>query len=118
MKNLEKLQLMRSQMVEDILNYFKTNNIEYIEFDSMFSCLIPEENSIDLESIVHPYIVKRMWNTGLFEVIDDYENDLELVIHELSILEVAYILDTLEEEKYTVLDPETDSYDEDEIEPF
>ena len=111
MTHLETLSAFRQNMIKDIKLFMSDNNLQLIRFDTMFSCILPEENSIVEGSIITVCIAKRMWDNGVIEGVNESEASWdEWTIDELDSCEVAYILDALEAGHYKKLNP--DSYDE------
>jgi hypothetical protein len=110
MTHLEKLAELRQDMIRQILDHMKSNDLTLIRFDQMFSCLLPEENTIDDSSHIQTCIAKRMWDNGEIEGVIDHNCEWsEWGLEDLDSVEIAHILDTLEAGKYKKLNP--DSYD-------
>jgi len=111
MTHLINLSVFRQNMIKDIKLFMSEYNLKLIRFDTMFSCILPEENRIEDGSFINVCIAKRMWDNGVIEGINESEASWdEWSVDDLDACEVAYILDALEAGQYQKLNP--DSYDE------
>lgn len=119
MTHIEKLTEIRRELTQGILNYLKEKNLEEIYFTTLFTCMLPVENMFgDIESVT-AYFAEYMTNNGTITGKDyDLTEEKDWTIHELDVVELAYILDQLEAEKYILYDPEQPVDDNIEIEPF
>jgi len=102
----EDVQNLKIKFCNEIENLFQ--NDETIEFNNPFAVYLTEENTYDNSVVKAPFIVKRMTggkflegNTSSGEYLDDLSTyDLE------DIVEVAYILDTVGDKQYKILQDE------------
>ena len=116
MTHLDKLTEFRREMIQGILNYMKSNNLELIEFDEMFSIMCPETNTIDDSFYVDTFFAQKLHQNGILEgTLDGACEWGEKDINELDAGEVAYILDQLEAGKYSLSD---DTEEDEDVEPF
>jgi hypothetical protein len=100
--------------IDDLKNKFCTqiedifHNGGIIEFNNPFMVYITEENSYDESQVKVPYLVKTLINgkylTGTTPYGDEFD---DLSIYSLEdIVEVAYILDTIGDNSYKVIESE------------
>jgi hypothetical protein len=103
----EEVKNLRIKFCNEIENLFKLG--ETIEFNNPFTVYVQEENVYDASYIKIPYIVKTMVNgqylTGTTHYGDEFD---DLSTYDLDdIVEVAYILDTIGDKQYKLLQDET-----------
>ena len=100
--------------IDDLKNKFCTQiedtfrNGGIIEFNNPFMVYITEDNSYDESQVKVPYLVKTLINgkylTGTTPYGDEFD---DLSIYSLEdIVEVAYILDTIGDNSYKVIESE------------
>ena len=102
----EDVKNLKIKFCNEIENLFQ--NDETIEFNNPFAVYLTEENTYDNSVVKAPFIVKRMTggkflegNTSSGEYLDEFSTyDLE------DIVEVAYILDTVGDKQYKILEDE------------
>ena len=97
---------LKTKFCNEIENLFKLG--ETIEFNNPFTVYIQEENTYDASYVKVPYLVRTMTDgqylTGRTMYGDEFD---DLSIYDLEdIVEVAYILDTIGDKEYKVLDNE------------
>ena len=100
----EEVKNLMTKFCNEIENKFL--NEEIVEFHNPFTVYITEDNTFDDSQVKVPYIIKRMvsgkyliGNTFYGESFDDLSTyDLE------DIVEVAYILDTVDDKSYNILE--------------
>ena len=104
----EDVKNLRIKFCNEIENLFKLN--ETIEFTNPFTVYIQEDSGEHLDSPIKvPYIVKTMTDgqylTGTTPYGDEFD---DLSTYDLEdIVEVAYILDTVGDKQYKILQDET-----------
>ena len=99
---------LRSSWIQAILNHFRDNEMGMLKFNHMFSCILQVDNMFGANEY-GAAIARRMTSAGIIIGVDaELSDELEWNIHDLDIIEVAYILDQLEAGNYRKLD---DSYD-------
>jgi hypothetical protein len=103
----EEVKNLRIKFCNEIENLFKLG--ETIEFTNPFTVYVTEENTYDASYVKVPYLVRTMTDgqylTGVTHYGDEFDDistyDLE------DIVEVAYILDTIGDKQYKILENET-----------
>jgi hypothetical protein len=103
----EEVKNLKTKFCNEIENLFKLG--ETIEFNNPFTVYVQEENTYDDSVVKVPYIVKTMVNgqylTGTTHYGDEFD---DLSTYDLDdIVEVAYILDTIGDKQYKILQDET-----------
>jgi len=99
----EEVKNLRIKFCNEIENLFK--NGETIEFNHPFSIYISEDNEYDSTMTKVPYIVEKLvegkYLTGRTHYGDEFD---DISIYNLEdIVEVAYILDTIGDKQYKLL---------------
>jgi len=102
----EEVKNLKTKFCNEIENTFKLG--ETIEFTNPFTVYVTEDNEFDASMVKVPYIVKTMTDgqylTGVTHYGDEFDDistyDLE------DIVEVAYILDTIGDKQYKILEDE------------
>jgi hypothetical protein len=102
----EEVKNLRIKFCNEIENLFKLG--ETIEFNNPFTVYIQEENTYDASYVKVPYLVKTMTDgqylTGVTHYGDEFD---DLSTYDLEdIVEVAYILDTIGDKQYKILENE------------
>jgi hypothetical protein len=103
----EEVKNLKTKFCNEIENLFKLG--ETIEFTHPFNVYISEDNEYDATMTKVPYLVRTMTDgqylTGVTPYGDEFDDistyDLE------DIVEVAYILDTIGDKQYKLLQDET-----------
>jgi hypothetical protein len=100
----EEVKNLRIKFCNEIENLFK--NSETIEFNDPFYVYITEDNEYDATMTKVPYLVKTMsdgqYLTGTTPYGDEFD---DLTTYDLEdIVEVAYILDTVGDKSYKILE--------------
>ena len=100
----EDVRNLRIKFCNEIENSFKLS--ETIEFNNPFNVYVTEENTFDGSFIKVPYLVKTMTDgqylTGINPNGDEFD---DLSTYDLEdIVEVAYILDTIGDKEYKILE--------------
>jgi len=103
----EDVKNLKIKFCNEIENIFKLG--ETIEFNNPFNVYVTEENTYDASYVKVPYLVKTMTDgqylTGVTHYGDEFDDistyDLE------DIVEVAYILDTIGDKQYKILQDDT-----------
>lgn len=100
----EEIKNLRVKFCNEIENQFKNN--ETIEFNNPFNVYVTEENTFDGSWIKVPYLVRTMTDgqylTGRTANGDEFD---DLSTYDLEdIVEVAYILDTIGDKEYKILE--------------
>lgn len=100
----EEVKNLRIKFCNEIENLFKLG--ETIEFNNPFTVYIQEENTYDASYVKVPYIVKTMSDGQYFKGTTPYGDEFDdLSTYDLEdIVEVAYILDTIGDKEYKVLE--------------
>jgi hypothetical protein len=99
----EEVKNLRIKFCNDIENLFQLN--ETIEFTTPFTVYVTEENEYDASLIKVPYIVKTMTDGQYLKGTTPYGDEFDdLSTYDLEdIVEVAYILDTVGDKQYKIL---------------
>jgi hypothetical protein len=102
----EEVKNLKTKFCNEIENLFKLD--ETIEFTNPFTVYVTEENTYDASMVKVPYIVKTMsdgqYLTGTTPYGDEFD---DLSTYDLEdIVEVAYILDTIGDKQYKLLENE------------
>lgn len=81
-------------------------NVETIEFNTPFTIYVQEENTYDASYVKVPYLVKQLINGQYLKGTTLYGDEFDdLSTYDLDdIVEVAYILDTIGDKEYKVLE--------------
>jgi hypothetical protein len=103
----EEVKNLRIKFCNEIENLFQHG--ETIEFNTPFTVYVQEENVYDASYVKVPYIVKTMidgqYLTGTTHYGDEFD---DLSTYDLDdIVEVAYILDTIGDKQYKIIQDET-----------
>jgi hypothetical protein len=103
----EEVKNLKTKFCNEIENLFKLG--ETIEFNNPFTVYVQEENTYDASYVKVPYIVKTMsdgqYLTGTTHYGDEFD---DLSTYDLDdIVEVAYVLDTIGDKQYKLLQDET-----------
>ena len=100
----EEVKNLRIKFCNDIENLFQLN--ETIEFTTPFTVYVSEENEYDDSYIRVPYIVKTMTDGQYLKGTTPYGDEFDdLSTYDLEdIVEVAYILDTIGDKQYKILE--------------
>ena len=99
MTNQQKIQLYKDQLVNDVGRFMRENKCQLIEFNPYFRIYI-EQIINDNDYIYTPVVVTYLHDDGTLGLEDKEEID----ITELSIHEIAFILDSLEMKNYKLTD--------------
>lgn len=100
----EEVRNFKTKLCNEIQNQFLHG--ETIEFNSPFIVYIMEENTYDGSYFKAPYLIKTMTDGQYLTGINPYDEEFDdLSTYDLEdILEVAYILDTVGDKQYKVLE--------------
>ena len=100
----EDVQNLKTKFCNEIENVFKLG--ETIEFNNPFNVYVTEENTYDGSMVKVPYLVKTMVNGQYLTGVTPYGDEFDdLSTYDLEdIVEVAYILDTIGDKQYKVLE--------------
>jgi hypothetical protein len=100
----EEVKNLRIKFCNEIENLFK--NGETIEFNQPFMVYIQEENTYDASYVKVPYLVKYMTDGQYLKGTTPYGDEFDdLSTYDLEdIVEVAYILDTIGDKSYKILE--------------
>lgn len=100
----EEVRNFKTKLCNEIKNQFLHG--ETIEFNSPFIVYIMEENTYDGSYFKAPYLIKTMTDGQYLTGINPYDEEFDdLSTYDLEdILEVAYILDTVGDKQYKVLE--------------
>jgi len=94
----------RKSFVNKILKYFKTNGLGIIKFTEPFTTLIEEEGMLG-DYVLQTYNTQSMdLNGSITGTLMDIGDEATWDLTSLSCSEVAYILDELEGNKYTIVE--------------
>lgn len=95
--NRNQVQDLQKQLIDKILHFMDEKNLDMVEFKSPFRIFI-EESTFDGDYVMAPFPANFLYRDGSIGTYDDDEVKLE----NLSIYEIAYIMDVLEGGDYTV----------------
>lgn len=95
MTNQQKIQVFKDQLVNDVGRFMKESKSDLIEFHPYFRIYV-EKSDMDNNPIYEPVIVTYLHSDGTLGLHEHEEMD----ITELSIHEIAYILDALQMNNY------------------
>ena len=100
----EEVKNLKTKFCNEIENVFKLG--ETIEFNNPFNVYVTEENTYDGSMVKVPYLVKTMVNGQYLTGVTPYGDEFDdLSTYDLEdIVEVAYILDTIGDKQYKVLE--------------
>lgn len=100
----EDVQNLRIKFCNEIENLFKLG--ETIEFNNPFNVYICEDNEYDATMTKVPYLVRTMVNGQYLTGVTPYGDEFDdLSTYNLEdIVEVAYILDTIGDKQYKILE--------------
>ena len=103
----EEIKNLRIKFCNEIENLFQHG--ETIEFNTPFTVYVQEENVYDASYVKVPYLVKTMTDgkylRGMNQEGDEFD---DLSTYDLGdIVEVAYILDTIGDKSYKIIQDET-----------
>jgi hypothetical protein len=103
----EDVKNLRIKFCNEIENLFQHG--ETIEFTNPFTVYVQEENTYDSTYVKVPYIVKTMTDGKYLEGVTFYGDEFyNLSTYALEdIVEVAYILDTIGDKQYKIIQDET-----------
>jgi hypothetical protein len=99
----EEVTNLRIKFCNEIENLFQLG--QTIEFTNPFTVYVTEENEFDASMIKVPYIVKTMSDGQYFTGTTPYGDEFDdLSTYDLEdIVEVAYVLDTIGDKQYKIL---------------
>jgi hypothetical protein len=99
----EEVKNLRIKFCNEIENLFLVD--QTIEFTNPFTVYVTEENEFDASMVKVPYIVKTMTSGQYFTGTTPYGDEFDdLSTYDLEdIVEVAYILDTIGDKQYKLL---------------
>jgi hypothetical protein len=97
---------LKNKFCTEIEDKFRSGGV--IEFNNPFTIYITEENSYDDSQVKVPYLVKTLINGKYLTGVTSYGDEFDdISIYSLEdILEVAYILDTIGDKLYKILEDE------------
>jgi hypothetical protein len=113
MTYLETLSELRAELLDKVIAHMNEYELDAIEFKNHFIILITEEDSITCDPVAYIALINKLHNTGDIEGQLESGDHFEDSIHSLNVTEIAYILDELEDENYTIIE-DTDE----EVKPF
>ncbi len=97
-RNRNSVQELQGQFIDKILLFMKENEYNMVEFRNAFRVYINEE-SYDGDVIQVPIAARYLYADGNLGT-----EDQDVILKELSIYELAYMLDVLEGYEFTVVD--------------
>ena len=98
-RNAEKVSVLRTDIINDIKDYMSSKHLMQIEFKDMFTFQAEVASSLtDYDMGVEQLIAKWLTSDGFVIDTDGGEFNLD----ELSPYELAWVLDELEEGKYSI----------------
>ena len=102
----EEVKNLKTKFCNEIENLFKLG--ETIEFNNPFTVYVQEENTYDASYVKVPYLVRTMTDGQYLTGVTPYGDEFDdLSTYDLEdIVEVAYILDTIGDKQYKILQDE------------
>ena len=94
--NRNLVQGLQKQLIDKVLSFMKEKELNLVEFNEPFRVFVEEPSHYD-DYVTVPILVRSLYSDGSIVGDDD-----ELKIENLSIYEIAYIMDVLDSGKYTV----------------
>ena len=100
MTHIESIKKLQNELVDKVIQAMKTSELHMVEFKTPFRVFI-EEQTFDGDYIMVPLLARYLYDDGTLGTEDgDY------ILKDLTIYEIAYILDVLEAGEFTVDDDE------------
>lgn len=103
MTHINEVRKLRKSFVTKILKYFKTNGLGIVRFTEPFNTLIEEEGMLG-DYTLQTYVADTMDLNGSISGKMFTGDEATWDLMSLSCSEVAYILDELEGNKYTIVE--------------
>lgn len=98
-RNAERVSVLRNDIINEIKDFMNSNQLEQIEFENLFVATIDvtTESAYDLGT--EEVTITKLTNDGI--VIDT--NEFEYNLSELKSLELAWVLDELEDRRFNII---------------
>lgn len=99
MTNIQKIEKLSKKYCEKIIDFLHENQLESIEFINPIVVLIDNKETENPTDII-PCITQFIDNEGFVGGIDNNNNPIDWHLSDMSIEELAYILDIIQTEEF------------------